>query len=84
VRFGPWIPIEEAAAQAPGAVGVVQARAPGLLPLPRGKSAMVWYAASAPGVALDVWLQGPGGATLDRAVQLGARLARFADCARRC
>jgi phosphoribosylformylglycinamidine cyclo-ligase len=79
VRFGPWLPIEQAAERAPAVGGVLQARADGLLPLPRGKSAMVFYAATTGDVALGAWVRGPGGAALDRAVQLGARLVRFGE-----
>jgi hypothetical protein len=44
VRFCPWYPLADAAAQAPAREGVFQLRvAAGLLDYPRGKSAMVHY-----------------------------------------
>jgi hypothetical protein len=44
VRFGPWYPLAEAGDRAPTGEGVLQLRlATGLIELPRGKSAMVWY-----------------------------------------
>lgn len=43
--FGHWVPLAEAAAQAPSARGVIQLRTPHgiLLDYPRGKSAMIHY-----------------------------------------
>lgn len=50
MRFGSWYPLAEAARNAPEAPGVFQVRvAEGLVDYPRGKSAMIHYAA-----ALDV------------------------------
>jgi hypothetical protein len=44
VRFCPWYPLAEAAAQAPAGEGVLQVKvAHGLVTYPRGKSAMVHY-----------------------------------------
>jgi hypothetical protein len=44
VRFCPWYPLNEAAAHAPAAEGVLQLRlAEGLIDYPSGKSAMVHY-----------------------------------------
>ena len=44
MRFCPWYPLNEAAAHAPAAEGVLQLRlAEGLLEYPTGKSAMVHY-----------------------------------------
>ena len=44
MRFCPWYPLDEAAAHAPAARGVLQVRvADGLLDYPTGKSAMVHY-----------------------------------------
>jgi phosphoribosylformylglycinamidine cyclo-ligase len=79
VRFGPWLPIEQAAALAPEQPGVLQARGDALLELPRGKSAMVLYAASAPGQSLRAFVAGPGAPLLATAASLGARWVRFAD-----
>lgn len=46
--FGRWYPLRDAAAHAPAAPGVLQLRvADGLVEYPRGKSAMVHYAAAA-------------------------------------
>lgn len=45
--FGRWYPLREAAAHAPAASGVLQLRlATGLRDYPRGKSAMLHYAAA--------------------------------------
>jgi hypothetical protein len=50
VKFGPWYPLADAERHAPTAPGVFQVRvADGLVDYPRGKSAMIHYAA-----ALDV------------------------------
>ncbi|HVV88720.1 MAG TPA: hypothetical protein VHE35_37000 [Kofleriaceae bacterium] len=47
VSFGRWYPLADAAAHAPAAPGVLQLRlADGLLDYPRGKSAMLHYAAA--------------------------------------
>ncbi len=82
MRFGPWLPIERAPAEAPAQPGVLQARADSLLELPRGKSAMVFYAASADDEPLADFVQGGGRAPLAGAAQLGARWIRFAATAR--
>src|SRR5688500_16157307 len=82
MRFSPWQPIREALAQAPREAGVLQTRGDSLLPLPRGKSAMRLYAASAAGQPLDQYLRTPAGARLlERAQHLGAHLVRFATTA---
>jgi hypothetical protein len=47
VTFGRWIPLSEAAAQAPARAGVLQLRARALCDYPTGKSAMVHYQAAA-------------------------------------
>jgi hypothetical protein len=47
VKFGSWYPLADAARHAPGAPGVFQVRlAEGLIDYPRGKSAMLHYAAA--------------------------------------
>lgn len=47
MRFGPWHRLHEAAAAAPQAAGVLQVRLEtGLVVYPRGKSAMILYAAA--------------------------------------
>jgi hypothetical protein len=78
VRFGPWLPIEQAAGLAPEEPGVLQARGDALLELPRGKSAMVLYAASTAGQSLRAFVGGPGAPLLAAAASLGARWVRFA------
>jgi hypothetical protein len=78
VTFGPWQPLAEAASRAPDAPGVVQARGENLLDLPRGKSAMVLYAASADGESLAAFLRGRGAPALHRAAAAGACYVRFA------
>ncbi|MDC0717948.1 hypothetical protein [Nannocystis bainbridge] len=48
MKFGPWVPLSEAAARLPPAAGVLQVRLrEGLVRYPRGKSAMVVYAGAA-------------------------------------
>jgi hypothetical protein len=79
VRFGPWQPIEQAAGAAPDRPGLLQARGEALWPLPRGKSAMVLYAASEPTEGLRAFVAGPGAAPLAAAAGLGARWVRFAE-----
>jgi hypothetical protein len=78
VRFGPWIPLAEAARTAPEHPGVLQARAAELRDLPRGKSAMVLYAASAAGESLRAFVSGRGATELALAAERGALLVRFA------
>ena len=47
VRFGTWYPLEEASAHAPAQPGVFQIRIDsGLIQYPKGKSAMIHYAAA--------------------------------------
>lgn len=47
MKFGRWYPLADAAQLAPGAPGVFQVRiAEGLIDYPRGKSAMIHYAAA--------------------------------------
>lgn len=47
MQFGRWYPLARAADHAPATPGVYQVRTRlGLLDYPRGKSAMVWYAAA--------------------------------------
>lgn len=47
MRFTPWYPLAEASQHAPAAGGMFQLRlASGLIDYPKGKSAMVYYAAA--------------------------------------
>jgi hypothetical protein len=47
VRFGPWHRLQDAPAAAPSTAGVLQVRrVEGLVAYPRGKSAMIRYAAA--------------------------------------
>lgn len=71
----------DAAPAAPEAPGVLQARAVSLLEYPKGKSAMVLYAASPLGESLRGFLTGTGGMLLRRAEAAGARWIRFAETA---
>jgi hypothetical protein len=82
VRFGAWLPLERATEAAPPTPGVLQARADTLLAFPRGKSAMVLYAASADEEPLAAFVAGAGAPLLARAAQLGARWVRFAEAPR--
>jgi hypothetical protein len=80
VRFGPWVPIEQAPAAALPASGLLQARSDELLELPLGKSAMVLYAGSAGGgESLQAFVRADGAPLLAAAAQLGARWVRFAE-----
>jgi hypothetical protein len=80
VRFGRWVPIEQAPEAALPASGLLQARADDLQDLPRGKSAMVLYAGSASGgETLQAFVRGGGAALLSAAAELGARWVRFAE-----
>ena len=81
MRFGPWLLLERAVELAPRHPGVFQTRGEALLPLPRGKSAMVLYAASGAGEPLDVYLRGDGAGSLRQAAALGARWIRFGESA---
>jgi hypothetical protein len=82
VRFGAWHTLERAAETAPASPGVLQARADELLPFPRGKSAMVLYAASAEGETLAAFVAGAGAALLAAAQARGARWVRYAEAPR--
>ncbi len=81
VTFGPWQPLAAAAQGALPTPGVLQARGDALFDLPRGKSAMVLYAASALAEPLSGFVMGSGAALLERAAGLGAHLIRFAPAA---
>ena len=57
MKFGPWHPLPAAGDQLPPAPGVLQVRVrEGLVRYPRGKSAMICYAAAADLQALAVTL----------------------------
>jgi hypothetical protein len=79
VNFGPWLPIERAAAEAPDAPGVLQSRAEDLIDYPTGRSAMVLYAHSPSLGSLRAFLQASGAEDLGRAQEAGARWVRFAE-----
>ena len=80
--FGAWQPLDQAGATAPPVPGVLQIRGDALIDLPRGKSAMILYAASQTDEPLDRFVTGPGAALLARAAGEGARYVRFAPAAR--
>jgi len=85
VNFGIWHDWHElmaAPAAAPAAPGVLQARAERPLPYPRGKSAMVFYGASADGEDLRGYVTGRGAGDLRQAGDAGARFVRFGVTAR--
>ena len=75
MRFGTWIPLEDAAAQAPDIPGMLQARSDDLVVYPRGKSAMVLYACPPDGATLAAYLRDP--TRLAQALACGARWIRF-------
>jgi hypothetical protein len=79
VNFGPWVPIESAAAEAPDAPGVLQSRAEDLIDYPTGKSAMVLYAHCPSLGSLRDFLHASGAADLGRARDAGAKWVRFAE-----
>jgi hypothetical protein len=74
VNFGTWYQLLEAPGAAPSAPGVLQARAEAPLPYPRGKSAMVFYGATAADEDLRGYVTGRGAAELHQA---DARYVRF-------
>jgi hypothetical protein len=82
VVFGPWQPLDSAPATAPSQPGVLQIRGDALVELPRGKTAMLLYAASAPDQALHEFVTTEAAPAIGRAVALGARYIRFALSAR--
>lgn len=79
VRFGSWCALADAAAAAPERPGLLQVRAAVLLSFPRGKSAMIFYAATATDESLGAFVAGRGAPLLARAVALGGCLVRFAE-----
>jgi phosphoribosylformylglycinamidine cyclo-ligase len=81
VRFGPWQPLDRAAEQAPPHPGLLQVRGEGLRSYPRGKNAMVFYAASADGQPLAELVR-DASPQLARAAAVGGRWIRFADSPR--
>lgn len=80
VKFGGWIAIADAAAQAPDAAGVMQARGNELIEYPSGRSAMVLYGHSGAD-SLRAWVTEAGDAELRRAAAAGATWIRFAGTA---
>lgn len=82
MKFGVWHPVAEASAAAPDWPGLLQARAEALVPYPRGKSAMVLYAACGPDETLRRYVCASAGlAALRRANAHGARWVRFGQTA---
>jgi hypothetical protein len=85
VTFGAWHPFDveagSAAGAAPDVPGVLQARAQALRAYPRGKSAMVLYAASDPGESLRAFVSGRGVPRLRQGAAAGACWIRFAAAA---
>jgi hypothetical protein len=80
VRFGRWLPIDQALQEAPAAPGLLQARGEHLVELPRGKSAMLLYAGCPDGSqSLHAFVAGTGAPLLAAAAELGARWVRFAE-----
>ena len=68
-------------ASIPEQPGVLQVRAPELLAYPRGKSAMVLYAATPAGTTLRAFVATGAGGRLERARAAGGALVRFATAA---
>ena len=79
MRFGAWLPIDDAVATAPEGPGVLQTRADDLLAYPQGRSAMVFYAHCPSGGSLRGFITGIGAIDLRRATEAGARWIRFAE-----
>lgn len=77
IRFGRWVPLEEASASAPAGAGVYQVKvASGLVDYPTGKSAMIHYGAAADvgGAVAALAAAHPGRAWMCRFAEgLGAR-----------
>ncbi|HEY0710603.1 MAG TPA: hypothetical protein VGG33_27620 [Polyangia bacterium] len=81
MRFGPWQPLADLAQIAPAVPGVLQVRGDALHVFPRGKSAMILYAASPPDETLQTFVQTLGAEALARARTLGALYVRFGESA---
>jgi hypothetical protein len=79
MRFGAWLPIDSAVAEAPEGAGVLQTRADSVLAYPSGRSAMVYYAHCPSGGSLRGFVSGLGAGDLQRASDAGARWIRFAE-----
>lgn len=77
VKFGTWFELGEAPRVAPPETGVVQARSADVRQYPAGKSAMVFYGATAADESLRAYVAGRGAPGLARASALGAGLIRF-------
>lgn len=77
VKFGSWFELGDAPRVAPPETGIVQARSPALRQYPRGRSAMIFYGASAADESLRAYVAGRGALALARASALGASLVRF-------
>lgn len=78
MNFGDWHDLGDARRAAPTDPGVLQARAAALRAYPTGRSAMVFYGASAADDTLQAYVTSDAGAAaLDRARRLGASLVRF-------
>ena len=81
VNFGGWLPLVDARASAPESPGVLQARGDALVAYPRGRSAMLLYAASRADETLRGYVGGRGAPAIDRAREAGARYVRFGGAA---
>ena len=79
MHFGPWHPVVDSSQHAPDCSGVVQMRAEGILDYKLGRSAMVFYACSAPGETLRAYVDGPGAALIQQAQEQGACWIRFGE-----
>ncbi len=81
MRFGTWSSIDNAAAAAPAQPGVLQTRAETLIEYPRGRSAMVLYAASRADETLQSFVAAGGAPELQRSQAAGASLVRYGESA---
>lgn len=82
MKFGVWHPVAEALTAAPDWPGLLQARAEAPVPYPRGKSAMVLYAACRSDETLRRYVRAAvGDAVVRRATVHGARWIRFGQTA---
>ena len=79
VRFGRWVPVGEAAANAPDAPGLFQVRSEALQIYPLGRSAMLFYGHSRPDETVREYVDRRGAPALDRSVSVDARFIRFAS-----
>ena len=78
VRFGRWIPVGDAKANAPDAPGLLQVRSEALQAYPLGRSAMLFYGHSRTDETVREHVDGRGAPALGRSISLGACWIRFA------